>query len=146
MARPQEEQAIRSIETLWDDAWNRHDSDALADLLADDVDFINVTGAWFRGREEFRKRMTQTHQGVFKDSQRRTLETSVRFLTPDIAVVHARWEMRGLREPDDAMRPAWQGVITRVVQRQHGRWLVVAAHNVDVAEGLGRSSRPAALQ
>jgi uncharacterized protein (TIGR02246 family) len=140
-----DEQSVREIETLWDGAWNRHDADALAELLVEDVDFINVTGAWFKSRAEFRERMAQTHRGVFKDSKRQTLETSVRFLSPDIAIVHARWEMSGLRNRDGSAREPWQGIITRVVLKRNGNWLVVAAHNIDLAATVGGGSSPVGL-
>ncbi len=140
-----DEQSVREIETAWDDAWNRHDADALAELLVEDVDFINVTGAWFKSRAEFRERMAQTHQGVFKDSKRQTLETSVRFLSPDIAIIHARWEMSGLRNSDGSARDPWQGIITRVVMKRSGNWSVVAAHNIDLAPKVGGGSSPAGL-
>jgi len=39
-----DEEAIKQIERLWDEAWNRHDPKALATLLAEDGDFVNVTG------------------------------------------------------------------------------------------------------
>ncbi len=48
IARSDDEQAIRNIEQMWDDAWNRHDAQALAGMLSEDVDFVNVTGAWFK--------------------------------------------------------------------------------------------------
>jgi uncharacterized protein (TIGR02246 family) len=133
MSNAEDEEAIRRIEQMWDDAWNRHDATALGALLAEDVDFVNVTGAWFKSRAEFEQRMTQTHSGVFRSSKRTTLETSVKFLTSEIAVVHARWEMGGLRNADGELRDSWQGIITRVVRKMDGRWVVIAAHNVDVA-------------
>ena len=38
----EDEAAIRQIEILWDEAWNRHDSEALASLLSEDADFVTV--------------------------------------------------------------------------------------------------------
>jgi uncharacterized protein (TIGR02246 family) len=145
MSQAEDEQAIRRIERMWDDAWNRHDAKALAALLSDDVDFVNVTGAWFKGRPEFETRMAQTHRGIFKDSKRTTLEASVKFLTPQIAVVHARWEMSGLRKSDGTLRTPWQGIITRVVKKFGDDWVIVAAHNVDVAESRGGALSPLGL-
>jgi hypothetical protein len=67
---PQDEEAIRHIERLWDEAWNQHDPQALAALLAEDADFVNVTGTLYRGREAFEHLMMRTHQMQFKDSTR----------------------------------------------------------------------------
>ena len=145
MGQTSDEQAVRHIETMWDEAWNRHDAAGLAELLVEDVDFVNVTGAWFKGRAQFKERMAKTHQGIFKNSQRRTLETRVKFLSPEIAVVHARWEMSGLSSPDGSSLKPWQGIITRVVKKWGDTWKVVAAHNVDVADASGVTSFPTGL-
>jgi uncharacterized protein (TIGR02246 family) len=142
MAQSDDEEAILRIEQMWDDAWNRHDASALAALLSEDVDFVNVTGARFKGRLEFEERMRQTHQGIFRNTARTTLDTSVKFLTPEIAIVHARWEMRGLHNADGTMRPPWQGIITRVVRKMDDNWLVVAAHNVDAANSSIPPTQP----
>ena len=79
MAQSDDAEAIRRIEQMWDAAWNRHDAKALAALLSEDVDFVNVTGAWFKGRSEFEERMRQTHEGAFKNRWR--LESSCMRLT-----------------------------------------------------------------
>jgi uncharacterized protein (TIGR02246 family) len=142
MAQSHDEEAIRLIEQMWDAAWNRHDAKALAALLSEDVDFVNVTGAWFKGRSEFEERMHKTHQGAFKTSKRTTLDTSVKFLTPEIAIVHARWEMSGLGNADGTLRQPWRGIITRVVRKMDDTWIVVAAHNVDEADGSARAMQP----
>ena len=142
MAQSDDEEAIRRIEQTWDAAWNRHDAKALAALLSEDVDFVNVTGAWFRGRSEFEARMRETHQGAFKTSKRTTLDTSVKFLTPEIAIVHARWEMSGLGNADGTLRQPWHGIITRVVRKMDDNWVVVAAHNVDEADSSARALQP----
>lgn len=43
-AQADDEQAIKQIEARWQDAWNRHDMDALASLFTDDAAFIQVNG------------------------------------------------------------------------------------------------------
>src|SRR5437660_1124337 len=122
-AQSGDEAAIRKIEQMWDDAWNRHDAKALAGLLAEDADFVNVNGTWHKGRAAFERLMVATHQGVvFKDSTRTTVETDVKFLTPDIAVVHARWKISGDKNLDGTAREPRNGVMTRVVAKRDGRW------------------------
>jgi uncharacterized protein (TIGR02246 family) len=140
MGQSADEQAVRQIEHQWDEAWNRHDAKALSALLSEDVDFVNVMGAWFKGRTEFEQRMVQTHRGPFRTSKRKTTEIAVKFLSPIIAVVLARWEMSGLHNADGTPRDPWEGIITRVVQKIGTEWTVVAAHNVDVAGGATKPS------
>jgi uncharacterized protein (TIGR02246 family) len=38
----------------WEDAWNRADADALAELFAEDAEFVNVVGLWWHDRANIR--------------------------------------------------------------------------------------------
>ena len=100
-----DEAAIREIQARWDDAWNRHDIPALSALVAEDVRFINVAGMVLMGREAFAQLQTRTHATQFKDSVRTVTGTDIAFLTPDIAVAHVKWGMRGDRNADGTPRP-----------------------------------------
>jgi hypothetical protein len=42
--------------------------------------------------------------------------------------------MSGLNNADGTVRELWEGIITRVVKKAGNDWVVVAAHNVDVAK------------
>jgi ketosteroid isomerase-like protein len=68
----------------------------------------------------------------FKDSTRTTLSTAVKFLSPDIALVHSNWRISGDRSADGSLLPQPRlGAMTRVVVRRNGTWEVVAAHNTN---------------
>jgi hypothetical protein len=43
---------IRQTVMRLQEAWNRHDMKAFANLFAEDADFVNVAGAWWKGRAE----------------------------------------------------------------------------------------------
>ena len=127
-----DEAAIKKLEQLWDENWNRHDPKGMAAVLAEDADFVNVNGAWFKGRSAFEALMTRAHAMQFKESTRTTLATTVKFLTPEIAVVHSTWRISGDRKADGSLLPQpREGVMTRVVVKRSGTWVVVAAHNTN---------------
>ena len=131
-AQSADEAAIKRIEQIWDDHWNRHDPKGMAAVLAEDADFVNVNGEWFKGRSAFQALMTRAHAMQFKDSTRTTLATTVKFLTPEIAVVHSTWRISGDRRADGSLLPQpREGVMTRVVVKRNGTWGVVAAHNTN---------------
>ena len=93
-AQSSDEQLIKAIEQVWDDGWNRHDAKMMASVLADDADFITV-GRKFKGRAAFQAYMEQTQGTQFAASTRRTIETNVRFLTPEIGIVRRAREYSG---------------------------------------------------
>ncbi len=77
-----DEDEIRRIQARWDDAWNRHDINALSALVAEDVRFVNVAGNVLNGRDEFEKLQTRTHATQFKDSVRPSRGPTSNFSVP----------------------------------------------------------------
>lgn len=47
--------AVRNTVNGFAEAWNRHDVDALAALLAPNADFVNVTGQWWKANSRSRR-------------------------------------------------------------------------------------------
>ena len=54
----------------------------------------------------------------------------VRFLAPDVAMVHSRFHIHG-----DIEEPERTGIGTRVVRKIDGRWRTVGVQNTDVRPG-----------
>jgi uncharacterized protein (TIGR02246 family) len=127
-----DEKEIREVQSRWDDAWNRHDVQALSSLVADDVRFVNVAGVVLIGRAEFATLQARTHAMQFKESVRSVTGTDIKFLTPDIAVAHVRWGMKGDKDPDGTPRPPRHGVMMQVLMKRDGKWMVVAAQNTNI--------------
>ncbi|MBA3640738.1 MAG: SgcJ/EcaC family oxidoreductase [Acidobacteriota bacterium] len=83
-------EAIKQIESRWQEAWNSHDMKALASLVAEDVDFIAVAGTWLKGRKAFEEHHATRHAMQFKESVWEATDVEVKFLKSDIALVHVR--------------------------------------------------------
>jgi uncharacterized protein (TIGR02246 family) len=132
-----DEAAIRDIENQFNAAWNAHDPDAIAQSLADDAQFITVNGAWTTSRQGFRDLMQRLHgpSGPFRSSTRRSPEMTVTFLSPDIAILHTRFWIKGEVMHDALSQQDRESVGTRIFQKLNGRWQVVATQNTDVRPG-----------
>jgi uncharacterized protein (TIGR02246 family) len=132
-----DEDAIREIEDRFNAAWNRHDPEAMAEALDDDAQFITVNGAWTTTRDGFRDLMARLHgaSGPFRASKRRTPDMQVRFLAPDVAMLHSRFWISGEVMHDDLSNPDRESVGIRVMRKVGGRWRVVATQNTDVRHG-----------
>ncbi len=90
MGNEKDLQLIKNIETNWQNAWNRHDMKALAALVAEDVDFITVSGTWLKNRKDFEEHHAKRHEMQFKESIWTTTDAKVKFLKHDIAIGHVR--------------------------------------------------------
>ena len=132
-----DEDAIRELENRFNAGWNAHDPDAIAESLADDAQFITVNGAWTTSRQGFRDLMQRLHgpSGPYGGSTRRSPEIHVRFLTPEIAILHTRFWIDGEVQHDALSQPSRESVGTRVVHKIDGRWRIVATQNTDVRAG-----------
>ena len=126
-------EAVKAVALNFQDAWNRHDMKALASLVADDVDFITVGGNRMRSKKEFEELHTKTHAMMFKESVLTTKNTEVKFIKPDVAVAHIEWGMKGDKGPDGAPRQPREGIMTWVLEKRKGKWLLTAAQNTNIS-------------
>jgi uncharacterized protein (TIGR02246 family) len=124
-----DEAAIRNLPLAFCDAWNRHDGHALAQIMSDDVDFVTVGAMWLHGRSNFEKYHGRLLSGRFSQSVITSLQTAVRFLRPDVAIVHWSWKVAGDKEADGTLRRPRYGMMTMVAEKKNAGWLVVASQN-----------------
>lgn len=125
--------AIQAIGANFQDAWNRHDMDELASLMAEDVDFVNVVGVrgWEKGREDVKRRHAAVHKTMFRNSVWTTKEVDVKFIRPDIAIAHVIWETTGDVVPDKKPGTPRGGIFTWVLEKKNGKWLIIASANTE---------------
>jgi uncharacterized protein (TIGR02246 family) len=127
-----DEDQIRQVIQRWGEAWNDHDMTAMATLVSDDADFVNVWGMHWRGRAQIEREHAERHRAQFKESVWTTREARVQFLRPDVALVHLTWSMAGGRDPDGTPRPPREGLFTWIMLKEPGKWRIRAAHNTNV--------------
>ena len=135
--------AIEALASSFQDSWNRHDIDALASLMAEDVDYVTVVGAkdWEKGRREFKDRHADAHKTMFKESVLTVKETHVRFIRPDLVIAHVLWATSGDVIPNRKPGDARTGIFTWVVEKRVGRWLIIASQNTDDKQPLTEQVR-----
>jgi uncharacterized protein (TIGR02246 family) len=131
-----DEAAIRRLPEAFRDAWNRHDGHQLARIMADDMDFVTVGATWIHGRHDFETYHTRLLSGRFSEATTAILQVAVRFLKPDVAVVHWSWKLEGDKNPDGTARGPRYGMMTMVAEKRQGTWLVVASQNDNSFPGL----------
>jgi uncharacterized protein (TIGR02246 family) len=132
-----DEEAVHQLPQAFADAWAKHDGHELAKIMADDVDFVTVATTYLHGRADFEKFHTRLLSGRFKETALTPLQTTVRFLRPDMGVVHWSWKIDGDKNMDGTARqqPRY-GMMTMVAERRNGTWLVVVAQNTNAVLGV----------
>jgi uncharacterized protein (TIGR02246 family) len=104
-AASNDELSIRQMQASQADAWNRHDAAAYAALFAEDGDCVNLLGWWWKGRAQIESELKAAFAFVFRESQLTISDTSVRLLSPTMAIAHVRWTMTGAKTPPSMPEP-----------------------------------------
>lgn len=128
-----DETSIRQIVKQLEDGWNAHDGKAFAAPFAADADYVVVNGMKLKGHDEIEKGHTAIFSNIYKESRNAATIKSVRFLRPDVAVVHVEWNLEftvgGQTNKARAMN-------SLVVTKEGGKWSIAAFHNTPIqAEG-----------
>ncbi len=129
-ANPADEAAVRDLYEELMDGWNRGSGEAFAAAFTEDGDLVAFDGTHFEGREE----IAPFHQELFdrwmKGSRLVGQVKDVRFLSPDVALIHAVGStvMRGKSEPS----PERDSIQTLVAVRRDDGWRLAAFQNTRV--------------
>jgi len=116
-------------------AWHDRDGAAIGALFAEDADFVNVVGLWWRRRTDIARAHDYALKSFFADTRLDPRATTLRLLGESHAVVHCRFHLSGQRAPDGSRAGDRQTVMSVVLERRGAGWLAVSAQNTDVQPG-----------
>jgi uncharacterized protein (TIGR02246 family) len=113
--------------------FNRHEmSPPESPGFTQDADFVNVQGRWMKGIDEIRRGQKEERVTRLKDAQIKLVELDIRFIRPDVAVVHQLHVLSGKRHPDGTPLPPQRQLSTRVLVKEQGQWVTTAFQNTIV--------------
>ena len=132
-----DEAAVRALYQQLMDGWNQGSGDAFAAAFTEDGDLVGFDGTHLKGREEIAPFHQQLFDKWLKGSRLVGQVKEVRFLSPDVALIHAvgGTVMRGKSEPS----PERDSIQTLVATRQDGVWRFSAFQNTRVRP-MGRNA------
>ncbi|OBB86614.1 DUF4440 domain-containing protein [Mycobacterium colombiense] len=131
-----DEKAIRALIDQQVKGWAAGDPAAYAGVFTADADYITFLGRRYTGRDAITASYVPLFRRLLKGTRLLIDITEVRFLTPDVALVHANASVGkgGRRRNRRRAR-----VNTSVAVRSDGRWQLAASQNTThrrVAEAL----------
>ncbi|HEX6489821.1 MAG TPA: SgcJ/EcaC family oxidoreductase [Gaiellaceae bacterium] len=123
---------VSAIVDEFEAAWNAHDMRRFAACFADDAEFVNVAGMWWRGREEIEQKHVAAHAAGLKDSTMRAQLAAFKEIGPSIGLAHVTWELDGHDQSGSArIADTRRGVMSWTVRDRQGTVEIVSAHNTD---------------
>jgi uncharacterized protein (TIGR02246 family) len=101
--------------------------------MTEDADFVNVRGTWSKGANQIARSSHERFQTALKNASLRVLDFQIRFIRPDLALVHELHEIAGMLDENGKQLPAHRELSLRVFVKNRGKWLVTAFQNTSVA-------------
>jgi uncharacterized protein (TIGR02246 family) len=140
-----DEDAIRAIHQQMIDAWNSGSGTAFAAPFTNDADFVVFEGTHLKGRQEIASFTQQILDTVVKGSRLEGEVKFVRFLSPQLAVMHSlvRTTLRGYTMAESFDEPrcpnlVWTDLDPKCPQTRHGYLLRDRARFPVVMEPLSK--------
>jgi uncharacterized protein (TIGR02246 family) len=121
------ELALHELFARLERTWNAGDATAYSECFTPDCDYITFEGGHLQGRNE----NAHAHQKLFdtflKGSKLEGRIKDIRFLTPDVAVLHATGNVRLRWQSRPA--PGRESIQTYVAINRDGVWQFASFHN-----------------
>lgn len=134
-----DETDIRGTIMTMQGEWNRHDMAAYASHMTDDVEWVNVVGAWWKGKAQLQSTLDRYHKTIFKN---RLLHdpTTLGFheVAPDVIVATVIRATDGYTGSDGKPVPPVSDILTLTFVKHGagGIWLIAEGHNTSITESV----------
>jgi uncharacterized protein (TIGR02246 family) len=126
-----DESAVRNVLAEYTLSWNRHDTAAVGRLFTENCDYINIAGVHWKGVQEIVQQHAELFQNRLKTAVRTLTSAEVRFSTPDVALVHATWNVTGWSRPTGEVVPVLKEITTMTMVKTDGKWLITAFQDTE---------------
>ena len=126
-----DESVVRNVLAEYTVSWNRHDTTSVGRLFTENCDYVNIAGVHLKGVQEIVQRQAELFQNRLKTAVRRLTGAEVRFSTPDVALVHATWDVTGSSRPTRDAVPVLKEITTMTMVKTDGKWLITAFQDTE---------------
>lgn len=127
-SRSADEVALRENVKLMETGWNTKSGAVFAKPFAEDADYVVINGMYIKGRAAIESGHQRIFDTIYKDTTLTLTVKQIRFVRPDVAVVHVSGQRVGPTKDvvNDAM-------ITIVMTKEKEGWVIAAFQNTGVA-------------
>lgn len=116
------ESEISQFVDLFVKKWNEHDPKELNELWAENGDLMNPAGEWEKGKANVLKILLREQRGPLRESQMKQEITNIRVLSPTLAWVDAKVELKVPGVPEGLDHH-----IVYLLEKQNNKWRILAA-------------------
>ncbi len=124
-----DEAMIRANVKQMETGWNAKSGAEFAKPFAEDSDFVIINGMHIKGRAANANGHQQIFDTIYKDSRLAATVKQIRFLRPDVAVVHIESNLTFKLNGEEKKG---NGFVTLVMTREKGKWSIAAFQNTAI--------------
>jgi len=129
-----DEAAIRANVEQMAKGWNMKSGAEFAKPFAEDSDYVVINGMHIKGRAANAQGHQQIFDTIYKDSSLVATIKQIRFLRPDVAVVHG---VSNLTFKVNGEEKKGNGFVTLVMTKEKGKWSIAAFQNTAIQPQAG---------
>jgi uncharacterized protein (TIGR02246 family) len=124
-----DEAPLRTIVQTLEDGWNAGDSTKFASPFAQDADYVVVNGNHIRTRAVIDVGHKEIFSTFYKGSKNKGTIKQIRFLRPDVAVIHVVWNLLY----GDKLEIKHKAMNSIIAVKTGSKWEIASFHNTPVA-------------
>lgn len=121
------ETEIRQRYAAFTEAFNRHDTKAMAAMWTRQGDHYEPDGRFAEGRDAVATLFAEEHEGAFKDAKIDLSVATVWMITPNVALVNGFYQVHGVRDPEGKEVAMRRGHLTSVLLAEDSQWWIAAS-------------------
>ena len=115
-----ETEAILGVVRSTTEAFNDHDAKRFVSCYTPTATLVTVRGERMTGAAEIERTLSSIFATRAKNAHLQTIDTSITFLTPDVAIAHVLNEMTGVLDAAAKTLPPPRELSIRVFQKSDG--------------------------
>jgi len=134
----EQQKEIRKLFDQYVSYWNNHDMENWGALFTENTKFITWSGVIYQDNSENIESHHRAHQILSEQNQPMTYHLNILnicLIRDDIAIVYAAWEWKDFKI-DNSRKETRTGVLTMVLLKENGRWLIRTTQNTRTSENL----------
>ncbi len=124
-----DESAVRALVNEFANTWTRHDMKAMHALDTEDVEWINVVGHYWRGKDSVYKGHVAIHKGMAAGTSASVESATVRSISPNVAIAVATMHFGPSPDPHFPWVTAAKTRASFTLVKRDGIWKIVHFQN-----------------
>jgi len=124
-----DESQIRDLVKTMEDGWAKKDGAYFAKPFAENADYVVINGMYIKGRTAIAEAHQRIFDSIYKETFIKTEVQHIRFLRPDIAIVHYTGHMTG---GAGEQKTDSRAIITITVEKSANGWQIAAFQNTGI--------------